>query len=182
MAKKKRRKKDATVGGDHYTMGNVGDGSAAAQGEGASASVNIRSIEEKLTKLETQTRVFISSTWLDLKPERKEIEKALHRMKSSTFVGMEYFGSQPNSAKEASLQNVDQSDIYVGIFGHRYGSGITEDEYRRATQRGLKCLIYIKEKNEPVLPSHIEKDPRKLDKLRSLKTELQANHVVSLRV
>ena len=82
-------------------------------------------------------RVFISSTWEDLQPEREAVEKALHRMQNTAFAGMEYFGSRSETPKEISLAEVDRSDIYIGIFAHRYGSGITEAEYRRARQRGL---------------------------------------------
>lgn len=77
-------------------------------------------------------RVFLSSTWQDLQPEREAVEKALHRMQDAAFLGMEYFGSRPDTPRDVSLAEVDRSDIYVGIFAQRYGSGITEAEYRRA--------------------------------------------------
>jgi hypothetical protein len=56
---------------------------------------------------------------------------------------MEYFGSRPETNEGASLDEVDRADIYVGIIGGRYGSGITEKEYRRA--RDLPCFIYFKD-------------------------------------
>jgi len=43
---------------------------------------------------------------------------------------MEHFGSQNEDAGAASLGEVDRCHIYIGIFGGRYGSGITEAEYR----------------------------------------------------
>ncbi len=84
--------------------------------------------------------VFISSTWKDLEKEREAVEKALHRMKDTAFSGMEYFGSKPDTPRDVSLTEVDQSDIFVGIFAHRYGSGITEVEYRQARKRAMPCL------------------------------------------
>src|SRR5689334_2499767 len=86
--------------------------------------------------------VFASSTWLDLEPERKAVEAVIQRLRETKFVGMEYFGSRDETTRRASLDEVDRSKLYVGLFAARYGSGITEDEYRRARSRGLPCLIY----------------------------------------
>jgi hypothetical protein len=72
---------------------------------------------------------------MHLLPERQAVEKTLHRLQDAAFPGMEYFGSRSGSPTDASLAEVDQSDIYVGIFAYRYGSGITEAEYRRAGTR-----------------------------------------------
>jgi hypothetical protein len=124
-------------------------------------------------------RVFISSTWLDLQPERETVEEALHRMRDTAYVGMEYFGSRPETPKEVSLAEVDRSHVYIGIFAHRYGSGITEAEYRRAREQGLPCLIYCKDDSVPVLPIHVEDNPEKRTKLEALKRELKKQHTVS---
>ncbi|RIK43174.1 MAG: hypothetical protein DCC55_06470 [Chloroflexi bacterium] len=124
-------------------------------------------------------RVFISSTWEDLRPEREAVEKALHRMQNTAFAGMEYFGSRSETPKELSLAEVDRSDVYIGIFAHRYGSGITEAEYRRARQRELPCLIYRKDESVPVVPAYMERDAEKAAKLEALKQELQQHHTVS---
>ena len=124
-------------------------------------------------------RIFISSTWVDLQPEREAVEKALHRMKSTTFAGMEYFGSRPETPREVSLAEVDRSDVYIGIFAHRYGSGITEAEYRRARERGLPCFIYIKDDNAPVIPAHIDREAERVTRLDGLRRELKQNHTVS---
>ena len=125
------------------------------------------------------TRIFLSSTWQDLQPEREAVERALHRMRSTIFSGMEYFGSRPETPRDVSLAEVDRGDIYVGIFAHRYGSGITEAEYRRARERGLPCLVYLKDDSVPVPPAYIERDAGKAAQLDALKNELKANHTVS---
>src|SRR5439155_6368289 len=91
------------------------------------------------------TRVFISSTWRDLRPEREAVERALDRLGRAAFGGMEYFASRPETPPEASLLEVDRTDIFVGIFGHRFESGLTEAEYNRAKQRQLPCLIFFKD-------------------------------------
>ncbi|MFT3817892.1 MAG: DUF4062 domain-containing protein [Rubrivivax sp.] len=115
-------------------------------------------------------RIFVSSTWLDLRAERHAVEQAMQRMRATRFVGMEYFGASGETTREVSLAAVDRSDVYVGIIGLRYGSGITEDEYRRAVQRGLPCLIYLK-RGEGADPDAA--------RLRALRDMLRARHLVA---
>jgi hypothetical protein len=124
-------------------------------------------------------RVFLSSTWKDLQAEREAVEEALHRMQDTVFAGMEYFGSRPETSREASLAEVDRSNIYIGIFAHRYGSGITEAEYRRAREREIPCLIYLKDDTVPVVPKHVERGPEKAARLEDLKQELKEQHTAS---
>src|SRR6185369_11906350 len=89
--------------------------------------------------------VYVSSTWLDLQPERKAVEQAVQRLRETKFVGMEYFGSRDESTRQASLDDVDRSSAYVCIVAGRYGSGITEAEYERAGECKLPRLVYFKD-------------------------------------
>jgi tetratricopeptide (TPR) repeat protein len=127
--------------------------------------------------------VYVSSTWLDLEPERDAVEQAIQRLRETKFVGMEYFGSRDETTRRAPLDDVDRAaergtrGVYVGIFAARYGSGITEDEYRRARKLNLPCLIYFKA--DATIPDDSrEKDPAKAAKLDALKRELRANHLI----
>jgi tetratricopeptide (TPR) repeat protein len=122
--------------------------------------------------------VFISSTWLDLGPERKAVEAALQRLRETKYVGMEFFGSRDETTRRASLDEVDRSLVYVGIFGARYGSGITEAEYRRAREKGLPCFIYFKD-DATVSEDERDTDPARAAKLEALKDELRREHGVS---
>jgi hypothetical protein len=121
-----------------------------------------------------KVRVFLSSTWEDLQAERHAVEQALHRMQDADFVGMEYFGSRPETPLDASLSEVDRSHVYVGIFGQRYGSGITEAEYLRARERGLPCLIYQQGNLEPC-----DDDTDGDSKIEILRHELASAHIVT---
>jgi hypothetical protein len=121
--------------------------------------------------------VFVSSTWLDLQPERQAVEIALDRMRETKFIGMEYFGSRDETTRQASLDEVDRSQVYVGIFGGRYGSGITEDEYRRARDLNLPCFPYFKDE-AAISAIGRETDPEKLAKLEALKRDLRQAHTV----
>ncbi|SFM53998.1 DUF4062 domain-containing protein [Nitrosomonas communis] len=122
--------------------------------------------------------VFISSTWQDLKPERKAVEEVLQRMRETKLNGMEYFGSREETTREVSLQEVDISDIYIGIFAGRYGSGITEAEYRQALKKNLPCFIYFKE-IEAIPDEWHEKDSLNAERLSALKKELTGRHTVT---
>lgn len=123
-------------------------------------------------------KVFVSSTWLDLQPERAAVEAALQRLRETKFTGMEYFGSRDETTRGASLDEVDRSDVYVGLFAGRYGSGITEDEYRRARQRDLTCFIFFKE--DGTIPAQWrEADAAQADKLAALRKDLRRQHTIS---
>lgn len=109
-------------------------------------------------------RVFLSSTWLDLQPERNAVEKVIHRIEETKFVGMEYFGSRNEEPRTAALADVDKSDLYIGILGPRYGSGITEDEYKRARENGIPCFWFVMEGD--VLNGYSTDDPEKHNAFR----------------
>ncbi|HEX8337066.1 MAG TPA: DUF4062 domain-containing protein, partial [Pyrinomonadaceae bacterium] len=124
--------------------------------------------------------VYVSSTWLDLEPERKAVEQAVQRLRETKFVGMEYFGSRDENTRRASLDEVDRAGAggaYVGIFAARYGSGITEAEYRRARELGLRCFIYFKD-DSVVTADRREADPAQTARLDALKQELRAHHII----
>src|SRR5208337_4634746 len=122
--------------------------------------------------------VFISSTWLDLQREREAVEAALQRMRETKYAGMEYFGSRDEDTRSTSLAEVNSSQVYVGIFGGRYGSGITEEEYRRARERKLPCFLYLKEEG-CITSDEKEADADKNHRLMALKDELWRNHTIT---
>jgi DNA polymerase III delta prime subunit len=122
-------------------------------------------------------RVFVSSTWLDLQPERRALMDALNRMEEMRFVGMEFFGNRPDDTHDASIDQVDLCELFVGIVGHRYGSGITEAEYRRARERGLPCFVYFK-REDTARPELTDNDPALADRLAAFKRDLLRGHTV----
>src|SRR5260221_7921453 len=87
--------------------------------------------------------VFLSSTFQNLIEERDRITKALTQLYGLHFIGMEDFGSRTSAPAQVSLDRVDDADLYVGVVGNRYGSGITEQEYERAKKSGLPRLVYF---------------------------------------
>jgi hypothetical protein len=131
------------------------------------------------------TTVFLSSTFLDLEEHRRLARDAITRLEHGTQ-SMEFFGALQESPKEACLRLVRGADIYVGIFGVRYGSldahsgkSLTHLEYEEASALKLPCLVYlIDEDRHPVLPRYVEVG-EPASKLADLKAQLRKNHVVS---
>jgi tetratricopeptide (TPR) repeat protein len=120
--------------------------------------------------------VFVSSTWVDLRPEREAVRDAVLRMKETQFVGMEYFGSRDETPRLASRDEVDRSLAFVCIIAGRYGSGITEHEYERAHERGLPCFIYFKD--AATIPDKWrEAEPVQIAKFNAFKQRLRTRHL-----
>jgi hypothetical protein len=99
---------------------------------------------------------------------------------------MEHFGADPERVPPAKLivEEVRKADIYLGIFGVRYGSvdpatglSMTELEFREAETGGKKMLLYIIHEEAPVRVSHIEANPDGQTKLASLKAHLTSTYV-----
>lgn len=116
---------------------------------------------------------------------RRAVRDALAQLETIVR-GMEYFGSRPGSPIDECLQVVKSCQVYVGLFGMRYGSipdghskSMTHLEYDQAQASKLPSLIYlIDEENQPVLPKDVEFGPG-AEKLRSLKSALKSQHTVT---
>jgi hypothetical protein len=169
-------RQETSNSGDTITVTDIGDGAVVAAGRHASAYTFS---PKDHAQMMVPIKVFISSTWYDLQPERLEVERILNKMMSTTYIGMEYFGSNPKTTRDISLAEVECSNIYIGIFAHRYGSGITEAEYRKAISLNLPCFIYFKDPATPVQQEFIESNPEKRAMLESLKDELRKSHTIA---
>jgi len=127
--------------------------------------------------------VFISSTFLDLKEERKKVWDCLEKF-DVTVKGMEQFGARKSNPLATCISEVEQSDIYVGIIGMRYGSeepnsgkSYSQLEYEKAIEQNKEILIYlIDEENSAVTPNLIQYD--KIQKLNNFKTILRDKHTI----
>ncbi|MCK4791694.1 MAG: DUF4062 domain-containing protein [Desulfobacteraceae bacterium] len=133
-----------------------------------------------------QCKVFISSTFEDLKEERKKaVEVIVAEEQIPIDLGM--FAASTKTDLEVILQAISRCHIYIIILGHRYGAIIkkgkrqelfkmledpnidpsqemsyTEFEYRLAKKKGLEVLSFIlkddeiKEKRKNLNPKNIE--------------------------
>lgn len=127
--------------------------------------------------------IFISSTFVDLKEERKKIWEILEKF-DVIVKGMEQFGAQSTNPLETCMNELIQSNIYIGIIGMRFGSeepkskkSYTQLEYEKAVELGCEILIYITDdENYKVSSNLIQFD--KIDKLNSFKKILKENHTI----
>jgi hypothetical protein len=96
-------------------------------------------------------KIFISSTMTDLQAERQAVEQAIANLRLEA-VRAETLGSQPVPSRQACLEMARQCDIYLGIYGVRYGwvppgdhVSVTEMEFQEARKQGKDILVYVKE-------------------------------------
>ena len=95
------------------------------------------------------SKIYVSSTFRDLRSCREEVEEAV-RLLGHQDVAMEHYGSEPRPPLQKVLRDVEACDVYVGIFGRRYGwvppgstQSITEQEYRQARRAGKEILVFL---------------------------------------
>src|SRR5215472_9553537 len=112
-------------------------------------------------------KVYVSSTIADLKAERQAVIDWL------VAAGHQVVHSyRPNSetVRDSCLEDVDTSDLYVLIVGHRYGSqpadgnpgglSITQLEYRRAGQSHIPRIALLRTSIPDVSVSDMENPER----------------------
>ncbi len=100
--------------------------------------------------MEKKYQVFISSTYEDLKEERKRIIDVL--LQSNCIpAGMELFSATDGTQMETIKSVIDLCDYYILILGERYGSiseetgkSYTEMEYDYALSKGIPVLVFAK--------------------------------------
>lgn len=137
--------------------------------------------------MEKKYQIFVSSTFEDLKDERKKVEDTILSMYQFP-IGMEMFSAADEEQWEIIQDTIDSSDYYVLIIGHRYGSVIEEGEYagisytqkefRYALEKGIPILAFIIDKSVPVTTDKIENDVDKKAKLETFKTEVMTGRTV----
>lgn len=128
-------------------------------------------------------KVFISSTYKDLIDYRAA---AIHAVEGTNYQAskMEVFGARPEEPLDACLKEVEESNLFIGIYAYRYGFvpadlaiSITEMEYTHALRldKFIYCFI-VDEDNQPWLPKWIENEPGKT-KLKDFKQKIQSNNI-----
>ncbi|MET0932177.1 MAG: DUF4062 domain-containing protein [Mycetocola sp.] len=116
-------------------------------------------------------RVFVSSTLKELAPERKAARTAIERLHLAPV--MFELGARPHPPRDLYRSYLAQSDIFVGLYGDRYGwvapgedvSGLA-DEYLLSPQ-AMPKLIYIRESDA--------REPRLTDLLDRIRSDDSAS-------
>ncbi|MBM2816661.1 MAG: hypothetical protein HW421_3423, partial [Ignavibacteria bacterium] len=124
-------------------------------------------------------QIFVSSTYEDLIEERNAVMKAIQEM-GHMPVGMELFNASDKTQWELIKNQIDDSDYYVIIAAHRYGStdgniSYTEKEYDYAVKCGIPKIPLIIDKNVHWEPKFID-DGEKKKCLEKFKEKIKEKH------
>src|SRR4051794_5259036 len=131
--------------------------------------------------MEKRYQVFVSSTFRDLKDERREVMQALLEM-DCIPAGMELFPAADDDAWKLIQRVIDQSDYYVVIVGGKYGTtdaeGIsyTEREYDYATSRTKHVLAFLHENPEALAGTKLELDGDLRERLTVFRRRIEKEH------
>lgn len=93
-------------------------------------------------------KVFISSVMRGFEGFRHAAKSAVETLRHYPVMA-EDFGAVPSSPQMACLEGVRQSEVYIGVFGERYGNRVesglspTEEEFREAQRRGIDVLCFV---------------------------------------
>jgi hypothetical protein len=126
-------------------------------------------------------QIFISSTYTDLKDERDEVIKAILEM-GHIPVGMEMFSAADEEQWKLISRQIDQSDYYIVIVAHRYGSVVgkksyTEKEYDYAIQKSVPVIGFIINDSALWPKDKIESDTNKAESLKRFKQKIKRKPV-----
>lgn len=127
-------------------------------------------------------QVFVSSTYRDLTDERELVIKAVLEM-GHIPVGMEMFSAADEEQWNIIKKQIDQSDYYVVIVAHRYGScdsagvSYTEKEYDYAASKGIPVLGFVLDSNVTWPRERSDPDKNTIKKLGVFKEKIKAKPV-----
>jgi hypothetical protein len=125
--------------------------------------------------------IFVSSTQEDLRDEREAVAKAILEL-GHIPVGMEMFSAADEQQWQLIQRQINQSDYYIVILAHRYGSmagnvSYTEREYDYAVDEGVPVLAFIIEKDAPWPADRVEEDDVKRKRLIAFKDKVKSRMV-----
>lgn len=122
-------------------------------------------------------QIFVSSTYSDLKEERKQLLFSILKM-NYIPAGMEYFTAIDEEQMELIKRIIDRSDYYVLLLGARYGSltsegvSYTEEEYDYAVQKGKKVIALVHENPDNIERGKTDKDENLYSKFMAFRQKV----------
>ncbi len=136
-------------------------------------------------------KVYLSGTYKDLTEYRKAAYQQLRTMRHDV-IGMEDYVAADERPLQKCLADLAESDVYLGIFGWRYGfipprknpqrRSITELEYLQAKELKKPCLIFLSQDDAPWPVTMMDSqtgDGAAGKHIKRLRSELEVEHVVS---
>ena len=133
--------------------------------------------------MQSLRRAMISSTTLDLPEHRQRVKTACEAADVLPKM-MENLTARDEDAVSTSLSMVDAADIYIGIYGRRYGhvpkgatTSITEMELDRAIERKITILAFLIDPAHLVTADMVETSAAAQRKLERLKQRASAGRM-----
>jgi hypothetical protein len=133
--------------------------------------------------MDKRYQIFISSTYADLKEERRAVIQTIIEL-DCIPAGMELFPAADEEQLAFIKRVIDDCDYYLLIIGGRYGSvdesGIsyTEQEYDYAVSRGLKVIALLHENPDEIPLGKSEKEPVLRERLQGFRDKVSTGRLV----
>lgn len=113
----------------------------------------------------TKYQIFVSSTFEDLREERDRVIQGILEM-GHIPVGMEMFSAGDDEQWQIIARHIEESDYYVIMVAHRYGSMIgdlsyTRKEYEYAVKCGVPILGFVIDPGASWPVDQVEDDKKK---------------------
>lgn len=130
--------------------------------------------------------VFVSSTYKDLKDERKKI---LDNISGLDYIpiGMEYFPAADDEQFSIIKKLIDDCDYYILIIGGRYGSinektslSYTEMEYNYAVQKKIPVLVFAHGDAMSLPNEKRDEEKHLIDKLERFRKSAMENRLARI--
>ncbi len=128
-------------------------------------------------------KIFISSTYTDLKDYREKAFVIVNRYKCVPLA-MEFFMSQTKDPESVCEKEIKECDIFVGLYAHRYGyipdgkaKSITQQEYELAKKLKKNILCFLVAEDFPWNPKLCE--IKKYDELQAFLSIIKKENTLS---
>lgn len=129
-----------------------------------------------------RANIYVSATFKDLEVHREAVREAIRRLEH-VDISMEHYVAEPKRPLVRCLDDVQRCDLYVGLFGHRYGfvppgseRSITELEYRAALKHGKDVLCFLL-RDDVQWPMEFVDQGEAAKKLKALRAEISVNYL-----
>jgi hypothetical protein len=133
--------------------------------------------------MDKRYQVFLSSTYADLRDERRRVFQTLMEM-DCIPAGMELFPAADEEQWAFIRRVINDCDYYLLIVGNRYGSltpegmSYTEREFDYALERSLPVLAFLHESPDDLAVSRSDIDPSLRERLKTFRAKVAAGRLV----
>ena len=133
--------------------------------------------------MEKRYQVFISSTFSDLKDERKKVMQTIMSL-DCIPAGMELFPAMDEEQFEFIKRIIDDCDYYILIIGARYGSmdengvSYTEKEYEYAISKNIPVMAFLHDDISSLPLNKADLDDELRKKLDSFRKKVETKRLV----